>query len=492
MTRLPPSRTCENRLAWLAAQQHLGTLALAERSGLPEPRLRELMDSPRLLPTPLELQLLCLGLGIGVEALVCYAPDAMPLRDRVAALRGTPAAPVQITVCGGGNLGHVFAGLLSARGDVRVHWLVGSAEKAAQLSSTIAGAGGLTVLRREGNVVGMPHRISANAAEVVPGSQLVLLCLPSFVEPQVLQRLSPVLDEGALVASIPGPGGVQWAAKSILGRAGKRVVFCGLASIPWMCKVQEPGKSVRVLGTKTISGLVAHPWSSTAPALDVMSAVLGLPLVDIQNFLQVILNPSNQLLHPAIMFDLFDGWDGRPLAEPPLFYESVSQRAADLLEAMSGELQALKEAILARRPQFDLSAVMPIDLAILAAYGADIADTTSLRATIATNRSYAGIRTPMVAVDGGLAPNWQSRFFTEDIPYGLVVLRGIADLLGVKTPHIDRVMVWAQECMGGEYLVDGQLTGRDVPRSGAPQAYGILSAAELLDEGPSGSGEAAA
>jgi opine dehydrogenase len=36
--------------------------------------------------------------------------------------------------------------------------------------------------------------------------------------------------------------------------------------------------------------------------------------------------------------------------------------------------------------------------------------------------------------------NTGSRFFTEDIPYGLCILKNYGDLLGVKTPKIEEVL----------------------------------------------------
>ena len=31
---------------------------------------------------------------------------------------------------------------------------------------------------------------------------------------------------------------------------------------------------------------------------------------------------------------------------------------------------------------------------------------------------------------------------TEDVPYGLVVIRGIAEIVGVETPSIDKLLTW--------------------------------------------------
>jgi hypothetical protein len=78
-----------------------------------------------------------------------------------------------------------------------------------------------------------------------------------------------------------------------------------------------------------------------------------------------------------------------------------------------------------------------------------------------------------VSETGKLVPDVSSRFFTEDITFGLVVIRGIAELAGVATPAIDQVLTWCQEMMGKDFIVDGRLTGRNVEDTRAPQRYGF-------------------
>jgi len=45
-----------------------------------------------------------------------------------------------------------------------------------------------------------------------------------------------------------------------------------------------------------------------------------------------------------------------------------------------------------------------------------------------------------VKVEGGVALNTKGRFFYEDIPYGLCILKDIARMVGVKTPGFDKMI----------------------------------------------------
>lgn len=38
--------------------------------------------------------------------------------------------------------------------------------------------------------------------------------------------------------------------------------------------------------------------------------------------------------------------------------------------------------------------------------------------------------------------NLNARFFWEDVPFGLVILKDIAQLINVKTPNIDKMIIF--------------------------------------------------
>jgi len=86
----------------------------------------------------------------------------------------------------------------------------------------------------------------------------------------------------------------------------------------------------------------------------------------------------------------------------------------------------------------------------------------------------------MKELDGTLVPDFDHRYLSEDLPFSLCIVRGIAELVGIKTPAIDEVIRWGQTVMKKEYLVDGSMSGLDVRATRAPQAYGITSLVELV------------
>lgn len=55
----------------------------------------------------------------------------------------------------------------------------------------------------------------------------------------------------------------------------------------------------------------------------------------------------------------------------------------------------------------------------------------------------------------------------------MIVVRGIAELANISTPMLDEVILWCQNKMQKEFLVDGKLTGKDLDMTRCPQIYGF-------------------
>jgi len=141
---------------------------------------------------------------------------------------------------------------------------------------------------------------------------------------------------------------------------------------------------------------------------------------------------------------------------------------------MSDEVQALCVALQARYPGLDLSAVRPLGDWLQSCYHGSISDSRTLQSSFATNRGYAGLQAPMCEVGGGFIPDFQTRYLTEDVPFGLLVTRGIAELAGIATPVVDQVLCWAQDRLEKEYLTAGKLQGADLPSTRSPQRFGFV------------------
>ena len=76
-------------------------------------------------------------------------------------------------------------------------------------------------------------------------------------------------------------------------------------------------------------------------------------------------------------------------------------------------------------------------------------------------------------------PDFENRYFTEDIPCGLCTYKGVAELFGVETPFMDKIIMWAQGYTNKDYIVDGKLNEKLVEEMFVPQRYGLTSVLDL-------------
>jgi len=78
------------------------------------------------------------------------------------------------------------------------------------------------------------------------------------------------------------------------------------------------------------------------------------------------------------------------------------------------------------------------------------------------------------------------RFFTDDIAYGILVVKWIAEELNVETPFIDEIILWAQNLRGEKFLtkegkIEKEFCLKEKFISGIPPSYGIQSVDVILD-----------
>ena len=387
---------------------------------------------------------------------------------------------MKITICGAGNAAQTLIALLAESQENQVVVYAPLNDEAQRLA-VASSEGGVTATFANGRKrSGTPQLVTADAAAAARDTELVLLALPSFAHGDVLTALAPHLPPGASIGALPARGGFDWLVRDLL--PDHNGPLFGVQTLPWACRIQEWGRHVHVLGVKAQVDLAAAPAAAAVAEARRLSALIDLPLRCVDGFLGLTLANPGQIIHPGIMYGQLHDWDGAPLPleAVPLFYGEVSLRTADIVQAMSDEVQTLCRVLEARLPGLDLRSVASIFAWLLAAYPDQIEDAHSLQSAFNTNRAYAGIRFPVTpAEQGRVTPAFAVRYLTEDVPFGLLVTRGIAELASVGTPMISRVIEWAQARIGREYLVEGRVAGRDVCQSRAPQRFGIDSLEQL-------------
>ena len=163
-------------------------------------------------------------------------------------------------------------------------------------------------------------------------------------------------------------------------------------------------------------------------------------------------------------------------------YQDFDDFSAEITQKLSDELLLLKNGIIEKFPEIDLSPIIDLKDNIYAAYKEQVKDTTNLKTVFCTNAAYAGITTPMhKKASGKLIPALKSRVFYEDIPFGLLILHNIGEILGIKTPTMDTCIFWAQNLMNMKYLEkDGTMNPKAIQDTGCPMKFGIKTTEQLV------------
>ncbi|KAA8490793.1 Tauropine dehydrogenase [Porphyridium purpureum] len=389
---------------------------------------------------------------------------------------------MKVVVCGEGNAVHVMMAQIGSVPDVQLS--VFGMLQGEHLKAELAKNSNQVVCHNPdgSSTTGTVKEVSLDPAHVIPGADLVLIPLPVFAHRPFLEAIRDHVSPATAIGLLPGQGGSQWLAKKIFGDKFRDVTLFGTDKLPYNARIEEFGKSVRLFGLKTELGCASIPKDKDAHCAQLISKALagfvtGKPKGEM---LHVTLMPVNQCIHPSRMYSLFHDWDGKtPYENNPLFYEEMSEEAVKIMQGVDDDIQNVAAGVdRALGASLEVPRIHPM---LVSWYDSDlIGDASSLLSYFRTNKGYAGIGTPMVQVDGGWFPDYKSRYFSEDIPFGLCVTRGVATMVGVATPTVDMLILWAQNIMQKEYLKDGEFCGKDVGETFAPQAFGFHDVQELL------------
>jgi len=390
-----------------------------------------------------------------------------------------------ITICGSGNATHAMIPIIQSNFKGQINLFFRYQHKVDIFKKLIDEKRCITAIIGQEKLYGRPDKVSRFPEDVCQDADLILLPLPAFAHEPTISQIAPFLKEEAIIGTIPARSGFEYSTLKILKEANReKVKIFGLQTLPWACRTREYASKVEILGTKDVVGLAAYPPETASALSSFLTHLLNLNIAPLPNMLTLSLANIGQIVHPGIMYGLFKGNETRKYKkeEIPLFYQGVTREIAQILEEISKEILILTEELKKRYENIDLTNVLSLKEWLITSYKNSIVDKSTLETCFVTNSAYQGLRAPMREVENGyFLPDFQSRYLTEDVPYGLVVTRAIAQLAEVKIPVIDEIILTVSKWMEREYLVNGYLKGRDIKETRIPQNYGINCLEELIN-----------
>ena len=389
-----------------------------------------------------------------------------------------------ITICGGGNAAHAMIPIIRNHFSGQLNLFLPFGDEAAYFEKLIEGKRFITATIGDKKLYGRPDKVSKFAKEVCKEADLILIPLPAFAHEQTLLQIVPFLKEEAIIGAIPARSGFEYAALKILKDNHKeKVKIFGMQTLPWACRIKEYAASVNILGKKKSVGMAAFPHKITPELASFLSQVLDLKIDPLPNMLTLTLANVGQIIHPGIMYGLFKGKEQITYQKEtiPLFYQGVTREIAKTLKAMSDEILVLTEKIKALDKNVNLDHVLALKDWLIYSYESSIADKSSLQSCFVANSAYQGLRAPMKKINNDyFLPDFQARYLTEDVPFGLIVIKSIAQLAEVETPVIDEIILTISQWMGKEYIRGGFLGGKDIKDTRIPQNYGMKNLEEII------------
>mmetsp|Transcript_18519 Transcript_18519/g.23572 ORF Transcript_18519/g.23572 Transcript_18519/m.23572 type:complete len:397 (+) Transcript_18519:41-1231(+) len=383
-----------------------------------------------------------------------------------------------ITVVGGGNSTAIFATQAKLAGhDVAI--LTRQPEK---WSKTVGFENqDPTYLNGEKDFEATVDLVTSDPAECIPQSDMIMIAgVPIHFNYEVMRKLAPHIDreKKVFIGTICAYGGFNWIVADVLGK-GNYAIF-GTQQIPWTCGTLEYGKKGVVFGKKATLRIATEDGKDEHCLKDILGKILSLEgsCVD-SDFLVSALWPNNPSVHPPILYGLFKDWDAKKVYQlgpeaPEYIYAEITPKSAELVGKLSEEQVAIVKALSEAQPKNPyLKEDFGYMASLLFAYGDTVKDTSSIYNAIRSTPAYAKHKNPYVQVEGGVIPNVDHKFFTTDLPYGLCTYKDIALMVGVPTPLIDDIIYWNQKLINKEYLVDGELKGKDCGECILPSKYGL-------------------
>lgn len=327
---------------------------------------------------------------------------------------------MKVCICGGGSLGHVIAGWSAARAKAQVS--VYTSRPGEWVSDIV-------VDTPEGDkLTGHIFKVSDDPREVVSPADVVLFCYPGYLIESTLKRLKPFFRKDAFIGSVFSSTGFFFDARKVL--APDQPLW-GFQRVPFIARVGEYGHSAHLLGYKSELKVAVEnvPTEEKQAFAEFLSEWFERKVILLDNYFEASLSNSNPLLHPAVLYDMFAG--DKVYDRKIYLYREWSESAAELLIKMDEEFFRLLEVLPVRR------GFLPT---ILDYY--ESKDAASLAAKLRSIPAFQNLEAPMKQGPTGWVPDYSSRYFSEDFPYGLKLICTLAHEKGVPVPTLDRVLEW--------------------------------------------------
>jgi opine dehydrogenase len=330
-----------------------------------------------------------------------------------------------ITVLGGGNTAFSIAANLALAGHEVLLW------EHPDFAHTIVPIRETLTIHLDGAARTGTARLAAvttDAAEALAWAETLVCSVPSYANQPFLEQLLPHLKPGHILALLPGNLGALAVADALRVAGIEGVIVAESDTAPYVCRKSAPDRAV-IWGTVTGLGIGVEPASQTDEAMPVLRALFP-GAVAYGSALEAGLSALNPVVHPPGVL-MNAGRIERSRGEFWFYEEGVTPAVVAVIEAVDRERLALGVAV-----GLELTPVAE------AFHRAGFGPAGDLWAVINGSKMLTALRAP-----GQVDTRW----LTEDIPYGLATWAALGNRMGVETPTMDALVTLASATLGRDF-----------------------------------------
>ena len=343
---------------------------------------------------------------------------------------------MRLTVLGAGAVGPAAAVLAVSRGHDATLW-----------SPSGAGTAGLAdAIEAEGALAGrFPLRVARDLNEALAGADAAFLAVPAYAFPALLPAIAAALPPCVPLLIAPAaslaPLALDAAASRGRGHGGTRAPVGAMQTTPVTARRPAPGR-VRVAACRAAVDVAAVPAGAAGEMGALATALFGHAAPALPNVLAAALSNANPIIHAAMALtnatriERGESWPQ---------YEMMTEGACRLMDRMAAERDALA-----------------------AAYGLPVlALAESLRRANGVPAGPLHVMGAAVAASRGPVPGpaaMDTRYVTEDVPYGLSAYLRLAAPRGVAPPVTEGVTTALEAIWGRDLRANPLLDALDLAR----------------------------
>jgi opine dehydrogenase len=336
----------------------------------------------------------------------------------------------RVTVLGGGNTAFSLAANLALAGFEVLLW------EHPDFAQTIAPIRETRTIHLEGTTrtgAATLAGVTLDPAEALAWSETLVCSVPAYAHRAFAEQLVPHLRPGHLLALLPGNLGTLAFATALRAAGTTGVILAEADTAPYVCRKTGPDRAT-IWGTVGGLGIGVFPANQTAEAMPVLERLFP-GATAYGHVLAAGLSALNPVVHPPGVL-LNAGRIERSRGEFWFYEEGVTPAVVRAIEALDAERLAIGRG-------YGL-ALSPVAEGF---HRAGFGPAGDLWSVINGSAMLTALRAP-----GSV----QTRWLTEDVPYGLAVWAELGKQVGVATPVIDALVTLASAMLGIDCRAEGR------------------------------------